>query len=85
MHVSAKLLLNNLDIRKTKQMLANFFHRIWILEKKNTILLIIKKHSAFFLSVLVAFPNFCVNMMLSRLFDPFSCKILGQTLFGRFF
>ena len=30
----AKLLLNNLDIRKTKQMLANFFHKIWILEKK---------------------------------------------------
>ena len=45
-----QLLLYSLDIRKTRQMLANFFHRIWILEKK-TILLIIKKHSAIFLSV----------------------------------
>ena len=84
MHVLAELLLNNLHIRKTKQMLPNLFHGIWILEK-NTILLIIKKHSAFFLSVLVAFPNFCINILLSRLFDPFSCEILEQILFGRLF
>ena len=34
MHVLAELLLNNLDIRKKKQMLPNLFHGIWILEKK---------------------------------------------------